>query len=431
VVDKPPICVEERGSPVKSFLVAVLFSSSVVCAQVPAPAVPPPSTVANPELPLAMQLKKSVIYVETDCLAKISPQDVANMSQEAIAKLPVERQQAIQAELKKQSMRSAAGAKKLNKLSPAESNELLEPAVDSLAPSELIRLLSKLLDITPVELSTLTPAEIDLLMPFSFYGTGFFVSVSDPRVPKGQSFGYLVTNRHVVQPGIEDGNPCMVLNYSLWLNKKSSTGSTETIGETLRMGNRLDWTYSQDDPSVDLAVLGVNPDGYDALTVPEDLFISEENVTNHELVEGDPVLFTGLFIQTFSEVHRLEPIVRSGTLAMLPTGPMNTTLKKPGTIYLTEAHAYHGNSGSPVLVDIAKFRKNAFGADYKVLGVLSGEVPESADFSLQVTSTFQGTTTANSDISIVVPITQLRAILHSAKLQDIRDRFVQSQTATK
>jgi hypothetical protein len=108
---------------------------------------------------------------------------------------------------------------------------------------------------------------------------------------------------------------------------------------------------------------------------------------------------------------------------MILDGTIKTTLKKPGKMFLTDAHAYHGNSGSPVLVDVARFA-GKIGYEYRVLGVVSGGIPESADFTLQTASTLQGKTDANSGISTVVPVTQLEEILRSDSLKRDRDAAV-------
>jgi hypothetical protein len=113
---------------------------------------------------------------------------------------------------------------------------------------------------------------------------------------------------------------------------------------------------------------------------------------------------------------------------MIPEGPMETTLHKSGRIYLAEAHAFHGNSGSPVFVDINRFT-NAISFSYKFLGVISGEVPETADFSLQVTTTYSANVSANSDISTVVPADEVKSILDSSALQGERDAFVAKRLA--
>jgi hypothetical protein len=115
---------------------------------------------------------------------------------------------------------------------------------------------------------------------------------------------------------------------------------------------------------------------------------------------------------------------------MLPTDLINTTLKKPGHIYLAEAHAFGGNSGSPMFVDANKF-KSSIGFDYRFLGVVAGEVYETNDLTLQTTGTIKGTLNANSDISVVVPAEEVRKILFSQKAQKLRDDFVARQSQQK
>ena len=41
----------------------------------------------------------------------------------------------------------------------------------------------------------------------SHIGTGFLLFLPEPRIGADRGFQYLVTNRHVVQPGIEDSKP--------------------------------------------------------------------------------------------------------------------------------------------------------------------------------------------------------------------------------
>ena len=133
-------------------------------------------------------------------------------------------------------------------------------------------------------------------------------------------------------------------------------------------------------------------------------------------------MFAGLFIQWHGATE-VEPIVRSGSLAMIPSDLLGTTLNKPGHIYLAEVHSYGGNSGSPVFIDVNRF-KTGFGFDYRFLGVLAGTVHESTDFTFHVTTDYQGALDANSGISMVVPADELRKILYSPKLQKARDEGV-------
>jgi hypothetical protein len=253
----------------------------------------------------------------------------------------------------------------------------------------------------------------------SHVGTGFFVFVPEPRIGVDRGFIYLVTNRHVVQPGIENSKPCDVAAYFVRMNLKpqgnnSPASQSVSLGEVKKTG----WVFPTD-PSVDLAALQVNPDQkvFDFQTVPLGM-LSDQKTDG--LTEGDSVLFTGLFVQYMGQ-SRMQPIVRSGTVAMLPDEMISTTLKKQGHVYLTEVHAFGGNSGSPVFVDVGGIRKGKIGFEYKLLGVVSGEVFETADFQLQVATTYKGDLAANSGISIVVPAEDVKALLQSAEFQKKRD----------
>lgn len=253
-------------------------------------------------------------------------------------------------------------------------------------------------------------------------GTGFLVSIHDDRLPKDQIFVYLVTNRHVAQPGIEKGEPCVVSNYVLLSNSKEATTPTGGVLKVDNLGPSINWVYS-DDASVDLAILPISlPPSSDFMTMDLNIFVSQDMLDDHRVVEGDPVLFAGLFIQ-FHGASKLEPIVRSGTLAMLPYDQLSTTLNKMGRVYLADAHTFGGNSGSPIFVDINKFR-GTLGYDYRLLGVIAGSVPETSDFTLQVTTDYKGSVQANSGVCVVVPQEEIRKILNSDTLKHERDQVV-------
>jgi hypothetical protein len=157
------------------------------------------------------------------------------------------------------------------------------------------------------------------------------------------------------------------------------------------------------------------------MRIPVGIFTTPEMVEKKQVVEGDPVLFSGLFIQSFQTVHSLEPILRSGTLAMVPKEAMETTLHKSGRIYLAEVHSFGGNSGSPVFVDMAKFSGILGGFSYNLLGVISGEVLESSDFIMHVTTSYTANVAANSGVSVVVPANEIKSILYDPSLQAQRD----------
>jgi len=170
-----------------------------------------------------------------------------------------------------------------------------------------------------------------------------------------------------------------------------------------------------------LAVMPViaNEAKYDIQWVPESMFAMPDVIAAKGIAEGDPVLFAGFFYQ-YPGQKKIEPIVRQGILAMIPDEQLLTTLRKPGDIYLVDAHVFGGNSGAPIFVNT-----NPAGlGEYKLLGVVSGYYFETEDMRLEIATTLNGKLDANSGISLVVPAKELKELLHSTGLQRIRDREV-------
>lgn len=336
-----------------------------------------PTHPALPQLPFPAQLKKTVVFIRTDCVHMPTDEELAAMS-------------------------------------PEEQARWTSDNIAKLKPEELARLKQE-----------------------SHFGTGFLVLVPDDRLPKSANdppgntagFTYLVTNRHVVQPGVEGGRPCKVVNRSISVNLLlPSPGTTSSLMSVPLGSADAMWRFPDDD-SADLAAMlfSLPQNWFDAITIPISMFVTQEMIDKGDVVEGDPVIFTGLFVQ-YSGRSRLEPVVRSGTIAMLPTELVPTTLRKLGHLYFTEAHAFGGNSGSPIFVDVNRF-KNSLGFDYRFLGVVTGEVYETSDLTLQITTSYTGTIAANSNVSVIVPAFQVRDLLLSKPLQQQRDAFV-AQTKT-
>jgi hypothetical protein len=343
-----------------SLLVACLSLQKIATAQANGQSSTAPTTNPSSALPFPAQLKKTVVFIEADC--EPTPEELA-------------------------------------KLTPGELGHWFLREEAKMKPESLK----------------------NVKHPHS--GTGFLIKVTDSRLGEEASFIYLVTNRHVAQPGIEDGKPCNVHNYFIVSNVKDSTNPDQDNFSVQNLGPDPGWTFS-DDQSVDLAVLPIVLNNYpmDYMTLGLEQFVTPEMIDKKVVVEDDPVVFAGLFIQ-FQGRKRLEPIVRSGTLAMIPSESTSTTLKRPGYVYFAEAHSHGGNSGSPMLVDIRKFAGPS-GYDYRFLGVVSGFVPENNDFTLQVSTDYQASIADNSGICVVVPAEEVRKILFSPKLQVERDNAV-------
>jgi len=335
--------------------------------------------------------------------------------------------QAVRASMSKLSLEEAAYLKNSNAL----TNDPTQLATEGEWRASV---LLKMTTLTPADIQGMTPAELDALPPDTDLGTGFLIAVPDARLkapvgidPATFGFTYIVTNRHVVQPGIEIGKPCKLpLASFVILNHKPDSAHPSLYAQTIRLDKGMMWHFSTDD-SVDLAVViaGISTDEYDFTRISTALFLTLDDMHNRKAVEGDPLLFTGLFIQLFDkEIKSLEPIVRSGSLAMVPEGLLPTTMqRKPGHVLLADAHVYHGNSGSPVLIDTSRFA-GGIGFSYRFLGVICGEVYENADLTFTVTTSISGTVGANSDVSIVVPAWQILDILDLPEVKKERDDFV-------
>jgi hypothetical protein len=247
-------------------------------------------------------------------------------------------------------------------------------------------------------------------------GTGFFVSYPDHRIGDKGGFSYLVTNRHLAECWDDNRRPRPVQNVDLTLNLKAGNSQHLINGS----GN-VPWILPSD-ASVDLAILPMLPDQslFDYITISTSDFVDDDAT----LSEGDRIMLSGFFYQ-FPGVHKMQPIVREGILAMLPDEDLATTTGNPGKVYLADVHIFGGNSGSPVMVNLGGLRRGMLGGDsYRMVGIVSGMYYEDSEFNLQIVTTLVGTTHGNSGIAMIVPARQLKALLDDPRVQAQRDAEV-------
>ena len=261
-------------------------------------------------------------------------------------------------------------------------------------------------------------------------GTCFFVVVPDERLGKDQGFGYLVTNRHVAQPGIDLGSPYQVDATLIRMNLVTPVGGIQSVQEQILLNDGRHWFFPSNE-SVDLAILNIAPDlkKYAYMTIPASMIVSSEQLKSGEVGVGDPVSFAGYF-SNFPGQIRIEPIVREGVIAMLPDEELDTTLHKKGRLFLADLHAFHGNSGSPVFVNVGGFHRGnvSAGERYLLLGVISGYYPESAGFSVPAATILTGEVRDNSGIATIVPAEELTKLLNSPAVKADRDSQVANLT---
>jgi len=266
--------------------------------------------------------------------------------------------------------------------------------------------------------------------PVTLRGTGFLVNVPDTRLPKNLVFCYLVTNRHVAEATEQDENgnreALQIQGTYVTLNLKEPIDGRRS--ERVLLSQRAHWYFPKDEAS-DLAVLPFAiPAKYDEKEFPLENFLTEESLDQNRVSPGDRVLTVG-FYSGYAGLHAIQPILREGVLAMLPDGPMTTTTGRSGRVYLADVHIIPGNSGSPIFIipglglgvpaSISGI-PNVFG----LLGVVSGYMYETSDFSLRASTTWKGSLNANSGIAVVVPAQQLKDLLNSPELQLQRNQEV-------
>jgi hypothetical protein len=240
--------------------------------------------------------------------------------------------------------------------------------------------------------------------------------ISDPN----QYFEYLVTNRHVAECMDDDLNPRQVVAVGLEVNLQN--GQTTTI--ILNGQGSVPWRFPTDN-SVDLAVIPFTPPhDFIPKLVALDMIFSKEDFANQNIGEGAKIIMSGYFYQLDGSGPKLEPLVREGVLSMIPDGPLNTALRKPGRIYLGEVHVFGGNSGSPVFISLEGVRPSGvmLEGNYRLLGIVSGYYLEDSDFKLQIATTVTAKQRANSGISMIVPGDFLKdLILNDHELVRARD----------
>lgn len=234
-------------------------------------------------------------------------------------------------------------------------------------------------------------------------GTGFYVTIGTDKSPP-----YLVTSKHVLmRESSKDYYPvlCMKVN--------NNKGGTDHIPIDLSRPNGARVFVDNNDPAVDIAVIPGNdirlPPGrtlkdYDFTSFPSSGFATKEHFAKRDIAVGDEAFFTGWF-SAFYGTFQNYPIVRFGRLAMatdekIPWGGEAQMLN----LYLVEAHATKGNSGSPVFFrpNIALRTPGALvvgTSPVYLAGVLKGY--------------FSALESPNAGIAAVVPAFQLQQILLS------------------
>jgi hypothetical protein len=260
-------------------------------------------------------------------------------------------------------------------------------------------------------------------------GTGFLVQVPETRLPGDKVIVYLVTNRHVATAMSPDsagrGVPHRVTKMEAVVNLKVPVAGNKAKSIPLPPEDRLQWHFPADS-SIDLAVIGFPmSDEYDAMPIPVSFFFTQDVWKTFRIGPGDKVLTCGYFVH-YAGAHQFQPIIREGSLAMVPDDVMAVPIGGSANIYLADLHIIPGNSGSPLFLapgfTLGGYVTDAKGGvPYGLIGVVSGYMWEDSQLTLHAATDYEATIHANSGIAMVVPIDQLKELLFSPELQSERD----------
>jgi len=249
-------------------------------------------------------------------------------------------------------------------------------------------------------------------------GTGFLVGIEEETLVGRYAFTYLVTAKHVIIKIDEESIDKIAL-----IRFNSREGGFRKIEMRAK-----DWISNLDDPSIDVAAHPWTVP-YNELFhryVPARMAATEEIIKKESIDVGDEIFYTGLFTEHPGRESNL-PILRQGTIALMPEEKI--WVKDFGAIdgFLIEARSIGGHSGSPVFVHFHAGRTvkktTSLGSKYYWLGLMHGHYKRPDGISSSdVLDTLEE---MNMGIGIVVPATKVLEILNQpAFLQQRNEELV-------
>jgi len=169
-----------------------------------------------------------------------------------------------------------------------------------------------------------------------YRGTAFIVTVPGTQ---SNHFAFMVTARHVAEH---------LQKSEFYIRANKRDGTTVAL-----KGRATDpwWFHPTEREDVDAAVTLFSPlelAQLDVDHIPLAMFADQATIERNNLGIGDEVFITGLFTK-ITETTRNIPIVRTGTVAMIP-GEKIPWRNRFIDAYLIEARSIGGLSGSPVFI---------------------------------------------------------------------------------
>ncbi len=168
-------------------------------------------------------------------------------------------------------------------------------------------------------------------------GTGFIVG-QPLTTDKTRFFPVLVTAKHVLA-----GQPAIHVRFN---TKQTPVGQTYDLTTARATGDL--WEHL--DANVDVAALRIPlpPPSAELRIVPLDLVATRQRYIDEEIKETDRVVFPGLLVG-LTGMDREYPVVREGSIALIPETPITLDGKRTELILLNAA-ANQGSSGAPVFL---------------------------------------------------------------------------------
>src|ERR1700730_8210322 len=156
-------------------------------------------------------------------------------------------------------------------------------------------------------------------------GTGFLVEVPETRLPGNIVIVYLVTNRHVAKAMTPDATGRYVSHritkMDATVNLKVPANGTKAKAIPLPPDGPYQWYFPVDD-SIDLAVIPFPlKNDFDVVTINLASFLTPDVWQKLRIGPGDKVLTCGYFLH-YAGAHQFPPIIREGSLAMIPDDAM-------------------------------------------------------------------------------------------------------------
>ena len=238
--------------------------------------------------------------------------------------------------------------------------------------------------------------------PDKFLGTAFIVLVESKAHP-GVPRAHLVTAKHVaVQLQSEDSHFII----------------TEEGGERVSFIVPVNtWQYHPtESDSVDVAATILFPLSdrpFRMNGIPETIFATKERIDKYKIGLGHETIAVGLF-SFFQGRTRLTPLVRTGTVAMMPVDKVPTSHFGNVEAYLVEGFAMQHQSGSPIFVRSSltapvstmdgKHHQLEGGGPLHFLGLLHGHYDG--------TSSDVSKTPLNMNVIIVIPASKILETLY-------------------